>query len=162
VSAVADAPTIRRADAADLPIVVALFATPDEGNTKPDDPGPPLDPCYRKAFDAIAGDPNNLLMVAELDHRVVGVFHLTFIQYVAYRGGLVAQIENVVVSPALRGRGIGEVMMRWAIDEARRRGAYRVQLTSNKVRERAHRFYERLGFVASHAGLKLALSTYAR
>jgi GNAT superfamily N-acetyltransferase len=153
-----DAPIIRRAERADLPGVVRLFATPDDGNVKPDDAGPPLDLRYEAALEAIARDPNNMLMVAELDGAIAGVFHLTFIQYVAYRGGVVAQIENVVVDPALRGRGLGERMMRWAIDEARRRGAHRVQLTTNKVRTRAHRFYQRLGFVASHEGMKLAFS----
>lgn len=63
----------------------------------------------------------------------------------------------MIVEPSLRGQGIGEAMMRWAIDEARRRGCFRVQLTSNKVRKRAHAFYERLGFVASHEGMKLSL-----
>ncbi len=168
----ADVATIRRAVAADLPAVVRLFATPDEGNAKPDDPGPPLDPCYRAALEAIARDADNMLIVADkrtegdvglaTSGTIVGVFHLTFIQYVAYKGGLVAQIENVVVAPALRGRGVGEAMMRWAIDESRRRGAYRIQLTTNKVRKRAHRFYERLGFVASHEGMKLVLPTRGR
>jgi ribosomal protein S18 acetylase RimI-like enzyme len=150
-------PTLRRALEADLPAVVRLFSIPDEGNRKQDDPGPPLDPRYREALLAIADDPNNALLVAELDGRVVGAFQLTLIQHVAYRGGRVAQIENVIVDPDARGRGIGEAMMRWAIDEARRRACFRVQLTTNKVRRRAHRFYERLGFVASHEGMKLAL-----
>jgi GNAT superfamily N-acetyltransferase len=150
-------PVIRRAVTADLDAVVRLFAYPDEGNLKDEAPGPPLDPCYAAALEKIAGDPNNALMVAESDGRVVGVFHLTFIQYVAYRGRVVAQIENVVVDPDLRGRGVGEAMMRWAIDEARRRGCLRVQLTTNKVRKRAHQFYARLGFTASHEGMKLPL-----
>jgi GNAT superfamily N-acetyltransferase len=150
-------PTIRRALEADLPVVICLFATPDEGNAKREDLGPPLPPCYAEALARIAGDPDNALMVAELDGVVVGAFHLTIIQYVANRGGRVAQIENVIVDPTVRGRGIGEAMMRWAIDEARQRGCFRVQLTSNKVRKRAHRFYARLGFVASHEGMKLLL-----
>jgi GNAT superfamily N-acetyltransferase len=150
-------PTIRRAAPADLPTVIRLFAIPDEGNQKNEDPGPPLPACYVEALAAIADDPNNALLVAEVDGRVVGAFHLTIIQYVAYRGGRVAQIENVIVDPAERGRGVGEAMMRWAIDEARRRGCFRVQLTTNKVRKRAHRFYERLGFKASHEGMKLAV-----
>ena len=150
-------PTVRRATEADLPAVIHLFSIPDEGNRKEDHPGPPLDPCYAEALSAIAHDPDNALLVAELDGRVAGAFHLTIIQYVAYRGGRVAQIENVVVDPSLRSRGIGEAMMRWAIDEARRRGCFRVQLTSNKARKRAHRFYERLGFTASHEGIKLKL-----
>jgi GNAT superfamily N-acetyltransferase len=150
-------PTIRRAVSADLPVIVRLFSIPDEGNQKNDDPGPPLDPRYGEALAAIAEDPNNALFVADLGGRVAGAFHLTIIQYVAYRGSRVAQIENVIVDPELRGRGIGEVMLRWAIDEARRRGCFRMQLTTNKVRKRARRFYERLGFVASHEGMKLRL-----
>ena len=109
----------------------------------------------REALAKIADDPDNALMVAEQEGSVVGAFHLTMIQYVANRGGRVAQVENVIVEPAFRGRGIGEAMMRWAIGEACRRGCFRIQLTSNKVRKRAHRFYERLGFVASHEGMKL-------
>ena len=148
-------PVIRRAVEADLPVAVRLFATPDHGNVKHEDLGPPLPSCYAEALAKIADDPDNALMVAELEGNVVGAFHLTVIQYVANRGGRVAQIENVIVDPAARSQGIGETMMRWAIDEARRRGCFRIQLTSNKVRERAHRFYERLGFVASHEGMKL-------
>jgi GNAT superfamily N-acetyltransferase len=150
-------PAIRRATEADLPVIVHLFSIPDEGGVKTDHPGPPLDPRYREALAAIAEDPNNALLVAEVEGRVAGVFHLTIIQYVANRGARVAQIESVIVDPSLRGRGIGEAMMRWAIDEARRRGCFRVQLTSNKARLRAHRFYKRLGFVASHEGMKLKL-----
>jgi GNAT superfamily N-acetyltransferase len=152
-----DKPLIRRAAAGDLPAIVRLFAIPDEGNLKNEDPSLPLDPRYHEAFAVIADDPNNALYVAELAGRVVGAFHLTIIQYVANRGGRIAQIENVIVDPDLRGRGIGGDMMRWAIDEARRRGCFRVQLTTNKVRKRAHQFYERLGFVATHEGMKLLL-----
>jgi GNAT superfamily N-acetyltransferase len=150
---------VRRALPADLPTVVRLFSIPDEGIRKKDDPPTyqPLDPRYAEALAAIAHDPNNALLVAELEGRVVGAFQFTVIQHVAYRGGRVAQVENVIVDPAARGRGVGEAMMRWAIDEARRRGCFRVQLTTNKVRKRAHRFYERLGFVASHEGMKCAL-----
>ena len=96
-------------------------------------------------------------MVAESAGVVVGVFQLTIIQLVAHRGGRVAQVETVFVDPALRGKGVGDAMMRWAIAEAKRRGCFRLQLTSNKTRTRAHAFYERLGFVASHEGMKLAL-----
>jgi len=148
---------IRRAVEADLPAVVRLFSIPDEGNQKEDHPGPPLDPCYREALASIAADPNNMLLVAEEAGEVVGAFQLTITQYVAYRGGRIAQIENVIVDPGARSRGIGEAMMRWAIDEARRRSCLRVQLTTNKARKRAHRFYERLGFVATHEGMKLKL-----
>ncbi len=149
---------VRRATEDDLPVVVGLFALEDDGNREDAAPERELEPCYVEALRAIDGDPNNAFLVAEDGSgRVVGTFQLTIVQHVAYRGGRVAQIENVLVSPEQRGRGIGEAMMRWAIDEARRRGCFRVQLTSNRRRTRAHAFYERLGFVPSHVGLKLVL-----
>lgn len=151
------APVIRRAAEADLPAVVRLFSIPDEGNQKLDHADTPLDPRYREALAAIADDPNNALLVADLGGEVVGAFQLTIIQHVAFQGGRVAQIENVIVDPGVRSQGIGEAMMRWAIEEARRRSCFRVQLTTNKVRKRARSFYERLGFVASHEGMKLKL-----
>jgi GNAT superfamily N-acetyltransferase len=149
--------TIRRAELADLPAVVRLFAIPDEGNLKDEDPSSPLPSCYADALASIAADPRNMLLVAERDGAVIGAFHLTIIQYVAYRGGRVAQIENVIVDPSARGLGVGAAMMAFAVDEARRQGCFRVQLTSNKARVRAHRFYERLGFKATHEGMKLSL-----
>jgi len=148
---------VRRAVETDLPAVVRLFALEDDGNKEDADPATPLDPRYARALATIDRDPNLALMVAVDDARVVGVLQLALIQHVAYRGGRVAQIENVIVDPSERGRGVGEAMMRWAIDEAKRSGCFRVQLTSNKRRERAHRFCERLGFVASHEGMKLLL-----
>ena len=149
--------TLRHAEEADLPAVVRLFAIPDEGNLKDEDPSTPLPPCYAEALSSIAHDPRNMLVVAERDGAVIGAFHLTILQYVAYRGGRIAQIENVIVDPSARRLGVGATMMAWAIDEARRQGCFRVQLTSNKARTRAHRFYERLGFKATHEGMKLAL-----
>jgi len=148
---------IRRATERDLPEVVRLFATPDVGNAKNEIVSDPVHPAYVDALRSMTGDPNNALLVADVDGRVAGVFQLTIIQHVANTGAKIAQIENVVVHPELRGRGIGEKMMRWAIDEARRRGCFRIQLTTNKIRKRAHAFYERLGFVASHEGMKLLL-----
>ena len=150
--------TLRRAEEADLPAVVRLFAIPDEGNLKDEDPSSPLPSCYAEALARIAADPRNMLLVAEREGAVIGAFHLTIVQYVAYRGGRVAQIENVIVEPSARRLGVGAAMMAWAIDEARRQGCFRVQLTSNKARTRAHRVYERLGFKATHEGLKLALT----
>src|SRR5262249_52366072 len=90
-------PTIRRAVPADLPTVVRLFSIPDEGIRKKDDPPTePLDPRYAEALAVIAHDPNNALLVAELEGRVAGAFQFTVIQHVAYRGGRVAQVENVI------------------------------------------------------------------
>jgi len=154
-------PLIRRATPQDLPRVVELFASPD-GNTRDQAPTAELEPCYAEAFAAIADDPNNTLVVAEVEGEVVGAFQLTIIAYVAYRGGRVAQIEAVFVDAAMRGRGVGEAMMRWAIDEARRRRCFRVQLTTNKARTRAHALYARLGFVATHEGMKLMLERPGR
>ena len=96
--------------------------------------------------------------MAEGEGRVLGVLQLTFIRHVGYRGGRVAQIENVIVAPEARSRGVGSVLMQEAIARARAAGCFRVQLTSNNARTRAHVFYERLGFLRSHQGMKLALS----
>jgi GNAT superfamily N-acetyltransferase len=95
--------------------------------------------------------------VAELHGDVVGTFQLTFIRQLSHRGCLVAQVESVHVHSKLRSGGIGAAMLGWAIAEARRRGCIRVQLTSNLKRLRAHQFYERMGFRATHKGMKLFL-----
>lgn len=149
--------TLRDAVPDDLPAIVRLFALPEDGNEADANPAEPLDERYAIALAHVTADPNNALVVAEEDGRVVGTFQLTIIQQVAYRGAKVAQLENVIVDPEFRSQGVGEAMMRWAIDVARRRDCYRVQLTSNKRRTRAHAFYERLGFVASHDGFKRVL-----
>jgi GNAT superfamily N-acetyltransferase len=150
-------PTIRPAVEADLPVVVQLLSIEDEGIRKCDDPSEPLDPRYAEALAAIAADPKNAVLVAEVEGRVVGAFQLTVVQQLSRHGGRVGQIESVIVDPRARSQGIGEAMMRCAFDEAKRLGCFRVQLTTNKARKRAHRFYERLGFVASHEGMKRAL-----
>ena len=98
-----------------------------------------------------------MLIVAEENDRVIGTLQLTFLRYLLYGGARVALVESVQVAASERSRGVGAAMMRFAIDEARRRGCHRVQLTSNEARKDAHRFYERLGFVASHEGFKLYL-----
>jgi GNAT superfamily N-acetyltransferase len=152
-----ESPAIRPALVSDLRAVVALFAIPGDGNERDQNPGDPIDPRYSEAFATIASDPNNVLLVAEMCGRVVGAFQLTVVQYVARRGGRVAWIESVIVDPAMRRRGVGAAMIRWAIEEARRRGCFRVQLTSGKALREAHAFYESLGFVASHEGMKLTL-----
>jgi GNAT superfamily N-acetyltransferase len=138
--------------------ILALLADDDlashpERDRRVDDLAP-----YLAAFDDIAADPRSDVYVAAIEGRVVGTFQLTAIRHLTYRGGLVAVVESVHVASDMRRRGIGEAMMRFAIEEARRRGCHRVQLTSNKRRRDAHRFYERLGFVASHEGFRLALS----
>ncbi len=95
--------------------------------------------------------------MAEQDGQIVGTMQLSFLPGLARRGALRAQIEAVRVAQSQRGSGLGAAMMGWAIEEARRRGCALVQLTTDKSRTDAHRFYARLGFVATHEGMKLAL-----
>lgn len=115
----------------------------------------PLPDSYLRAFEAIDADPNNELVVACLGAEVVGVLQLTFIPYLTYQGGWRALIEAVRVDSRQRSRGLGKTMFEWAIARARERGCHLVQLTTDKARADAKRFYESLGFVASHEGMKL-------
>lgn len=146
---------VRAATVADLAGIVRLYADDELHATV--HAGRDPEPGHVEALAEIAADPNNQIYVAELAGEVVGTFQLTFIRQLSYGGCRVAQIESVHVAASRRSRGIGEQMMRVAIDEARRRGCLRVQLTTNVARPRAHAFYERLGFVASHKGMKLYL-----
>ena len=145
---------MRDAMAADLGAIVAMLADDRLGRTR-EHPG---DPGYAAAFAAIEADPNQRLIVAETDDaELVGCMQLTFIPGLSYRGAWRAQVEGVRVVAARRGRGIGGQMMRWAIEESRRRNCHTMQLATNKSRHDAHLFYERLGFIASHEGMKRAL-----
>ena len=117
----------------------------------------PLPESYEWAFEAINCDPYNELVVAEMEGEVIGVLQLTFIPNITYRGGWRAQIEGVRVSTGVRSSGIGRKFLEWAIDRARQQGCHLVQLTTDKARPDAIRFYESLGFVASHEGMKLHL-----
>jgi GNAT superfamily N-acetyltransferase len=116
----------------------------------------PLPECYLQAFKNILQDPNQRLIVVEdADGAIIGTLQLSFIQYLTYRGGIRAQIEAVRIRKDQRGKGVGEQMVNWAIEHAREKGAHLVQLTTDKKRPEALRFYERLGFKASHEGMKL-------
>ncbi len=148
---------LRIATEADVAAVVDLLAADQLGATRDGVRGETDLAAYTAAFRQIDADPAHLLLVAEHDGRLVGTFQLSFLPGLARRGALRAQIEAVRVAESQRGSGLGAAMMRWAIDEARRRGCALVQLTSDKARTDAHRFYARLGFVASHEGMKLAL-----
>lgn len=117
----------------------------------------PVAAGYVEAFAAIEADPNNDLVVAVLEGAVVGMLQITFIPYLTYQGRWRALIEGVRVSSSVRSRGVGAAMIRWAIEQARSRGCVMVQLTTDRARDDALRFYERLGFVASHHGMKLHL-----
>ena len=148
---------LRRALAADVPAIVDLIAADQLGATRDGAQTAEDLAAYQRAFRAIDDDPAQLLVVAEAEQAVVATMQLTFIPGLARRGALRAQIEAVRVSQACRGGGLGAAMFSWAIDEATQRGCALVQLTTGKSRTAAHRFYERLGFVASHEGMKLAL-----
>jgi GNAT superfamily N-acetyltransferase len=119
----------------------------------------PLPAEYATAFEAIDRDPNNELIVAELDGRVVGVLQITWLPYLTHKGSWRALIEGVRVDASVRSEGIGRRLFTWAIERARERGCRMVQLTTDKARPDALRFYESLGFVASHEGMKLMLKT---
>ncbi|WP_163103424.1 GNAT family N-acetyltransferase [Peribacillus alkalitolerans] len=117
----------------------------------------PLPDSYKIAFQAITSDPNNELVVACYGNEVIGVQQITFTPYITHQGGWRATIEGVRTSSSVRGKGIGTELIRWGIQRARERGCHLVQLTTDKKREDALRFYERIGFKASHEGLKMKL-----
>lgn len=144
---------LRRATAQDLPGIVALLADDVLGAGR-EAPG---DPAYAAAFAAIEADANQLLAVAEQDGRVVGCLQLSFIPGLSRRGMWRGQIESVRIAADQRGAGLGRRMFVWAIAQCRARGCGLVQLTTDKGRPEARRFYESLGLVASHEGMKLAL-----
>jgi len=146
--------SIRRARRDDIGAIVRMLADDQLGATR-DDPGD-LEP-YLRAFEDIDADPNQFLVVLTFDDEPVGTLQLTVIPGLARRGALRGQIEAVRIHAGHRGSGLGADLVRWAIDESRRRGCALVQLTSDVARTDAHRFYERLGFVPSHTGFKLKL-----
>ncbi|SFP76054.1 Acetyltransferase (GNAT) family protein [Geodermatophilus dictyosporus] len=148
-----DGVVLRRAGADDVAAMVALLADDVLGAGRETADLAP----YEAAFAAVDADPAHLLVVADDGGTVVGTLQLTFLPGLSRGGALRAQVEGVRVAAAVRGRGLGEAMLRWCADEARRRGATLVQLTTDKRRTDAHRFYERLGWVASHEGFKLEL-----
>lgn len=140
----------------DLPAVLALLVDDQLGADR--DSAEP-DSAYLAAFEAIDADPAHLLLVAEEAGEVVGTLQLSVLPGLARHGALRGQIEAVRVAADRRGSGLGGELLRVAIEEARTRGCALVQLTTDLRRERAHRFYERLGFRHSHAGMKLMLQT---
>ena len=112
---------------------------------------------YLSAFREIENDPNNELIVAELDGKVVGTFQLTYTPSLSFQGSKRCTIESVRVDAKVRGQGIGRGMMLWAIERAKEKGCIFMQLTTHSSRNNAHRFYERLGFMQTHLGMKLKL-----
>ncbi|MBB4305238.1 GNAT superfamily N-acetyltransferase [Rhodobium orientis] len=146
----------RSAQAADLPVLIAMIAADSlaasrEGAADPDNP------AIRAAFEAISADPNNDILVAERDGTVIGCLQLTFIPGLTYEGGTRAHIEAVRVAASERGQGIGQKLVEEAISRARTKNCALVQLTTDRRRADAARFFERLGFAPNHIGMKLWL-----
>lgn len=149
--------TLRRARRDDLAPLVALIAA-DALRAGEDSAAPEHLARYERAFDAIDADPAQTLVTVEApDGQVAGTMQLTLIPGLSRGGASRMQVEAVRIAEGLRGSGLGSAMLRWAVDEARRRGAALVQLTSDARRTDARRFYERLGFEPTHVGFKLFL-----
>jgi GNAT superfamily N-acetyltransferase len=157
VSDVAAAVDFRRARLDDLRAILALIDI-DKATGVPERLDDPLPAIYATAFARLDADPNQLLLVGDLEGRIVASLQLTFIPGIANQGAWRANVEIVRVAEDLRGRGIGEAMMRHVVALARERGCALVQLTTNKARADAQSFYRRLGFTASHEGMKLRLT----
>ncbi|MFN3521443.1 MAG: GNAT family N-acetyltransferase [Phenylobacterium sp.] len=148
--------TIRPARREDVPEIVALLADDPLGADREDTSEQAL-AAYLAAFERIAADGRNLLVVAEDAGAVAGCLQLTFIPGLSNQGQELALLEGVRVAAARRGAGLGEQMVRWAMAEAGRRGCGAMELMSHVTRTDAQRFYERLGFARSHVGMKRAL-----
>ncbi|WP_328334076.1 GNAT family N-acetyltransferase [Kribbella sp. NBC_00382] len=146
---------IRRATATDVPGIVAMLADDEIGATRenPADLTP-----YAAAFTAIEADPNQVLVVAERNGDLVGTLQLTIVPGLSRQGATRALVEAVRVASSARGSGLGTTLMEWSIEEARARDCAILQLTSDKARTDAHRFYLNLGFTQSHEGFKYQLS----
>ena len=145
----------RKATEKDLSIIIGMMAN-DELGKKRENFQNPLPHSYLKAFQKIDADKNQELIVVENDNlEVIGTLQITYIQYLSYCGGIRAQIENVFIRNDQRGLGIGKSVFEWAIQRAKEKKVHVVQLTSDKKRPRAIKFYENLGFKATHEGMKL-------
>jgi ribosomal protein S18 acetylase RimI-like enzyme len=149
-------PTFRTASLDDLPAIIALLADDELGATR-ETPADPLSDAYVSAFEAISADANNELIVASIGGVVAGVLQLTFIPGLSRAGSWRAQIEGVRIHRDFRDRGLGRQLLEHALDRTRQRDCRLVQLTSDKRRSGALRFYRQLGFTASHEGFKLQL-----
>jgi GNAT superfamily N-acetyltransferase len=152
----ADALVFRPAEKRDVFFIVQMLADDKLGALR-EQFEDPLPNSYYQAFEAIDRDPNQELMVVEMASEIIGTLQLSFIPYLTYQGGVRAQIEAVRIRADQRGLGLGQQFFRWAIDRATERGAHVLQLTTDKKRPEALRFYENLGFIASHEGMKLFL-----
>jgi len=147
----------RQAVITDLPAIIGLLADDDLGRQR-EQIGPPPSPNYEMAFYAIEKDSNQMLAAAERNGEVIGCLQLTFIPGLSRVGLWRGQIESVRAASKFRGSGLGRRLFEWAIEECRKRGCGLVQLTTDKSRPDALRFYQSLGFAASHEGMKLDLT----
>ena len=147
----------RSATADDVPAIIALLMDDPLGRLR-EEASDPAHPAYLAAFEAIDRDSNQLLAVAERDGEVVGCLQLTFLPGLSHKGSWRGQIEAVRIAASQRGSGLGKAMMEWAIERCRERRCRMVQLTTDKSRRDAHRFYEGLGFKSTHEGMKLILT----
>ena len=145
---------LREAKPEDLTEIVQMLAD-DELGANRESFSLPVAEYYQKAYDAIRNDPHQQLMVAQVGADIVGTLQLSFIQYLTYKGGVRAQIEGVRIHQAHRNKGYGRQMIMEAITLSREKGAHLIQLTTDKKRPEAIRFYHELGFKASHEGMKL-------
>ena len=143
---------LRKATRDEVPAIVRMLADDELGSGR--EQAENLQPYYA-AFDSMSNDPNNFILVAESEGEIVGTLQLTFISGLARKAAKRAQIEAVRISSRHRGEGFGQQLFEAVIDLARKEGCSLVQLTTDKKRSDAHRFYERLGFVATHEGMKL-------
>lgn len=148
----------RQATRGDLPEIVRMLADDFLGSRRERYENP-LPESYIRAFEEIAADKNNELIVAELDGAVIGTLQLTLTPSISFQGGRRATVESVRVDAEHRGCGIGRELMRFAIERAKAAGCVSMQLTTNIDRLDAHRFYENLGFKKSHLGMKLSFGT---
>jgi GNAT superfamily N-acetyltransferase len=148
---------VRSATSGDVKRLVELLAhgALDDRREDPNDLS-----AYLAALTEIQASPGSDVLVAELGGEVVGMCQLVVFRHLQHRGGLCAEVESMHVHPKFRGRGIGKQLLDAAVDIARREGCYRVQLTSNRQRTDAHRFYERHGFAASHVGFKRLIDRF--
>ena len=145
---------IRAAVTEDVPAIVGMLADDPLGSQResPDDLTP-----YLAALERLTADPNQHLVVAVREDRIVGTLQLTVVPGLSRKGATRSIIEAVRIHADERGSGLGTQLIEWAIAESRRQDCQLVQLTTDVTRTDAHRFYERLGFTASHVGFKLPL-----
>ncbi|MCF6347967.1 MAG: GNAT family N-acetyltransferase [Flavobacteriaceae bacterium] len=147
--------TFRKATKDDVRFIVKMIANDELGSLR-EEYKEPLPEKYYQAFTNIDKDLNQELIVIEDESKeIVGTLQLSFIQYLTYQGGIRAQIEGVRIREDIRGKGLGEKLFNWAINRAKERGAHLLQLTTDKKRPEAIKFYEKLGFISSHEGMKL-------